>query len=227
MSTRWCARPISRRSRKPSTRSATSTSAARWRTRSIRTGRCATRSTANPLEPTYPTPAEVSTLDEVAVSAAAVTEPVSLAEASLPDAPFAEQPAPLPNQPPRPRPPSYHRRSVPPPVIEAAVWPRRAAGLHSPGSRAATPRPALSNAPASQRPNGSFHLGQTRRRSDQRQADAAARPPDRAAPPADLVDRGVRRLLRRVPTTSPAASTTSWPARWRRCCASRAIPIRS
>ena len=34
-------------------------------------------------------------------------------------------------------------------------------------------------------------------------------------------------LLHRRRTTSPAASTSSWPSRWRPCCASRAIRIRT
>ena len=77
----------------------------------------------NPLGPTYPTPAEVSTLDEVAVSAATVTEPVSLKDASLPDAPFTEEPAP-PAEPAVPAAPAFIPPAlVPPPVIEAAVSP--------------------------------------------------------------------------------------------------------
>ncbi|WP_428486896.1 Sec-independent protein translocase protein TatB [Rhodopila sp.] len=39
---------------------------------------------SNPLEPTYPTPEEVSTLDEVTVSAPEVIDPVPLANISLP-----------------------------------------------------------------------------------------------------------------------------------------------
>jgi sec-independent protein translocase protein TatB len=79
----------------------------------------------NPLEPTYPTPTyptpgEVSTLDEVAVSAVTVTEPVALADASLPGQPVIEAPV-VPVVPAAPAfiPPSL----VPPPVIAAAVCP--------------------------------------------------------------------------------------------------------
>jgi sec-independent protein translocase protein TatB len=74
----------------------------------------------NPLEPTYPTPAEVSTLDEVAVSAITVTEPVGLADASLQGQPVIEPPAPV--EPAVPAAPAFIPPAlVPPPVIEAAI----------------------------------------------------------------------------------------------------------
>jgi sec-independent protein translocase protein TatB len=69
----------------------------------------------NPLEPTYPTAAEVSTLDEVAVSAVTVTEPVALADASLPGQPVVEAVEPAVPAAPAFIPPAL----VPPPVIEA------------------------------------------------------------------------------------------------------------
>jgi sec-independent protein translocase protein TatB len=75
----------------------------------------------NPLEPTYPTPAEVSTLDEVAVSAVTVTEPVALADASLPQQPVTEALV-APIKPAAPAAPAFIPPAlVPPPVIEAAV----------------------------------------------------------------------------------------------------------
>ncbi|MDR3531804.1 MAG: Sec-independent protein translocase protein TatB [Rhodopila sp.] len=64
----------------------------------------------NPLEPTYPTPSEVSTLDEVTVSAPPVFEPLSAPE--------------VPAEPPKPLAPAFIPPGmVPPPVIEAAKPP--------------------------------------------------------------------------------------------------------
>ncbi len=65
---------------------------------------------SNPLEPTYPTPAEVSTLDEVAVSAPDVMQPVPLAEVAPPEPSPAAAPAPPPNPRRRRHPRSYRHR---------------------------------------------------------------------------------------------------------------------
>jgi sec-independent protein translocase protein TatB len=67
----------------------------------------------NPLSPTYPTPSEVSTLDEVAVSASPALEPLSDPEA------VAEPAKPL-------APAFIPPGLVPPPVVEAAVAPTEA-----------------------------------------------------------------------------------------------------
>lgn len=77
---------------------------------------------SNPFEPTYPTPGEVSTLDEVAVSTPAVTEPVPLAEVSLPGSPVAGPPPPglAAEQAPPGAPAFIPPGLVPPPAVEAA-----------------------------------------------------------------------------------------------------------
>jgi sec-independent protein translocase protein TatB len=65
---------------------------------------------SNPLEPTYPKPEDVSTLDEVAISASAVPDPVPLAEITLP--------------PPKPDTPAWVPPGMVPPLqVEAAVPP--------------------------------------------------------------------------------------------------------
>jgi sec-independent protein translocase protein TatB len=75
----------------------------------------------NPLDATYPTPSEVSTLDQVAVSGATVTDPVALADASLPEQTAIEAPT-APIEPPAPTAPAFIPPAlVPPPVIEAAA----------------------------------------------------------------------------------------------------------
>ena len=80
---------------------------------------------------------------------------------------------------------------VPPNLVLPARprWRRGAgaAGLHPAGRRAATPRASVSLIADHGRYRG--------RRSDRRQADAAARASGGAAPPADVVDRRVHRLL--------------------------------
>jgi sec-independent protein translocase protein TatB len=90
---------------------------------------CSLRKTfeTNPLDPTYPTPGEVSTLDEVAVGAATVMDPVPLADASLPDTHADALVDVPPGPPPKPAAPAFIPPSlVPPPVIEAAVPPPEA-----------------------------------------------------------------------------------------------------
>jgi sec-independent protein translocase protein TatB len=78
---------------------------------------------SNPLEPSYPTASEVSTLDEVAVGAPGVMEPVAPAEASLAEGGVIEAPV----APAIPAAPAFIPPSmVPPPVIEAAVPPAEA-----------------------------------------------------------------------------------------------------
>jgi sec-independent protein translocase protein TatB len=68
---------------------------------------------SNPLAPVYPTPSEVSTLDEVAVAEQAVINPVPLAEVILP-----------PPKPAKPEAPAFIPPNfVPAPVVEAAVVP--------------------------------------------------------------------------------------------------------
>jgi len=78
---------------------------------------------SNPLEPTYPKPEEVSTLDEVAVSAQGVMQPVPLAEVAPPE----PSPAAAPATPAEPAAPAFIPPSlVPLPVIQATVPPQEA-----------------------------------------------------------------------------------------------------
>ena len=133
-------------------------------------------------------------------------------------------------------PPGSHRRTDPPEPRPppgsrgARLHPARgrapAAARRRPSSRPRSCRrhrgPRRSSDPAKDLPVSPRDVNQPERRSDQRQADAAARAPGRAAPAAAVVDRRVPdRVLRLLPLLR-ADLLCSSPSRWPRSCASAA-----